>query len=971
MNGAGRPENNDPHQPRPEEDQWEQAPAPPPAWGNPAATDITRQDPQAPPVEQPAQENAEAAAEPGPMPGLPEAPPWQYGPPNDFGSSWGPQPVLPPDAFASPGAQPPGPPAVPPPNAISAAPPPEAFAPSVPPPSYTNPAPPPGAFGAPAPPPPPPPPMGPGPSPGAFNAPPAGPERFHQPVASEHFGGPPAMPLGPGAQGNEPWVIQGGTRRRRRFPTVPVLIVVGALVVAGGGGYGIYSVLGKGGSDPDKTPVSQVADDLFAVDTTGPDGRDQAIANIAAAGNTVVAAGSEVGGAAPRPAFLFSTDQGRTWKVAPVKSEDGSAATGRPDVITGAPGAWLALGASGNDRAVWTSKDGRSWTQLSGRVNAFRADDEIEGITRTPQAFVAVGHRASDRNAAPIVWRSADGRAWERLDGGRLKLPAKAGKPAGLRYVAAAGGALLVTGDVVKAKSTVAAVWRSTDDARTWTAMDSPSGNGAFGSVHLAATSGGFLALREGKDGQDRFGVVFRSADGENWQAGGTIRSADGAPINPQRIVGGDQGFAVLSAGPGDQRTLYQSTDGANWRPSATLTDDPVRTAAGLAVTSGGVVIGGTRRGPDQDFYLAMAGGPGSPAQIDVAKVPGAVNRERSVRDVATASGRTVAVGSANGRAAAWTSGDGVTWSRADTSSLGGSEEQGFTKVAHGPQGWLAIGSKVGRPFAATSPDGRSWQAVDERTFAGTANRPPTLSAVANGAKGYVIVGTDGGDSPTSFAVAWHSADLRTWRRGQIPASKSGAPRTILDVAAGSAGYAAVGETTDADRPPAQRARPGIWTSPDGLRWTEKQAALPNRASAGRLSQVTISGNTVVAAGEALFSGTRAFVMVSDDLGTTWRAAQLPMPVQGTPSYVTARTVSPKAFVILGTVGGALTGDVIMWSSPDGRSWRMSSPKGVGLAGAGLQRVHGITPQGAGYLGVGITTENGPEKTTLWRPPAQ
>ena len=93
-----------------------------------------------------------------------------------------------------------------------------------------------------------------------------------------------------------------------------------------------------------------------------------------------------------------------------------------------------------------------------------------------------------------------------------------------------------------------------------------------------------------------------------------------------------------------------------------------------------------------------------------------------------------VAVGSANGFPAAWTSADGGrTWRRAAGQSpavLTRPGIQQLTGVAHGRAGWLAVGGMAamtgatgpvpGHPVVLTSADGRTWAAADgEPAFAG------------------------------------------------------------------------------------------------------------------------------------------------------------------------------------------------------------------------------------------------------------
>lgn len=889
-------------------------------------------------------------------------------PPAEGGGEWPASPFGPPPMWGAP--QPP---------------PPDAFASPAPPPdAFVSPGPPaPGSASAPPPPPPLPPAPPPGP-PGGFSPPvvtsaarPAGahPPPPPPPGFAPQPGVPPQpVPPQPGLRQGEPWLVQ--APKRRRFPTTLVLTVLGILIVAGGG-YGAFRLVS--GNEPngsDELRISQLADTEFAANTSAPDGLDQAISDVAAVGSNVVAAGSEAGGPGPRPRFLFSADQGRTWRSAPITTQEKQdlPVGGRVDAIAGTEGAWLALGALGADGRVWTSSDGRAWTQLSGQVTAFKEGDHIAQLTRTARGYAAVGYRGEGAGSSPVLWLSGDGRSWRRVEGKNLKLTAAAGSANRLHYVAAAGERLIIAGEVIKSTSSVAASWRSTDGGRTWTALDSPSADGAFGPIHLGASGVGFIALREGKDGDSRVGLIFRSATGDDWQPHGRITTSAGAGISFQRMTVDDRGIAVLTTGPGTRAAIYQSTDGATWQRVADLADNHGRIPLRIAATGTTVVLGGTvAQGADQNAYLAVTNGSGGLTEVDLRAVPGAANFERSVRDILTAAGRTVAVGSSNGRAAVWTSTDGVAWNRADTQALGGSGRQNLVKVAYGARGWLAIGEELGKPFAATSADGQSWRRIDDSVFAPGRNETVELSSAAHGAKGYVVAGTITNAKGAAAAMSWHSADLQNWQRSKPEefGATARAWRKVNGIAASSSGYVAVGEAIDPAKPQARQSSPAVWTSTDGLNWTEKPAGLPAEATAGHLTSVTVKGAMVVAAGEAYFTGTRTFAAVSTDLGTTWRATRLPTPVAGQPSYFTGIAPTTNGVVVVGTLGGTNSGDVLVWNSADGQTWRNSRPTGVGLSGDGYQRINGLTQLGDRLLGVGITTESGAEHTTLWRPPAE
>ncbi|OLT36919.1 hypothetical protein BJF79_30505 [Actinomadura sp. CNU-125] len=379
---------------------------------------------------------------------------------------------------------------------------------------------------------------------------------------------------------------------------------------------------------------------------------------------------------------------------------------------------------------------------------------------RTSAGFVAVG--AADGGA--VVWSSADGRAWRRVDGIR--------GISGL-YGAAASGNVLVTQGTYpkkvtqkkgrrKVERTVAAqgLWRSADGGRTWESVTVRQSHGSFGATKgLVAGPGGFYTVRDAKQKKKRFAIVFGSADGAKWSAVGKIGVAGHRGV--ESFGGSPAGLVAVVRGK--QRTIVRSTDGRKWKADGTVGQAAVR---GLTVVAGGRLAIAGKLG--DDAYLSG---------VDLAKVPGAVRERRAIGALAAAVGRPGGRGRGGQRRCGRLEFAGrAAWTRATFPAAPG----GLTGVAHGGHGWLAVGRTGDAPLVLRSSDGVTW-----RKAAFPAGDPV---AVATGPAGYVAVGT---------GAAWRSADLGRWRGVRI----DGAP---ADVAATPNGYVAVGERADA---------PAVWTS--------------------------------------------------------------------------------------------------------------------------------------------------------------
>ena len=100
--------------------------------------------------------------------------------------------------------------------------------------------------------------------------------------------------------------------------------------------------------------------------------------------------------------------------------------------------------------SIWTSADGRSWTLAPGAGMPLLPGDQINVVKRTAAGFIAVGANVPGGDQArstPLVFLSANGTTWERLDAARLHLAAGSGRALDLRYAAVSGKLILIAGE--------------------------------------------------------------------------------------------------------------------------------------------------------------------------------------------------------------------------------------------------------------------------------------------------------------------------------------------------------------------------------------------------------------------------------------------------------------------------------------------------------------------------------------------
>ncbi len=239
---------------------------------------------------------------------------------------------------------------------------------------------------------------------------------------------------------------------------------------------------------------------------------------------------------------------------------------------------------------------------------------------------------------------------------------------------------------------------------------------------------------------------------------------------------------------------------------------------------------------------------------------------------------------------AAWTSPDGVTWTKHDAPELLSayvtSPFLGGTITAGGP-GFVGAAAwaeePVSGPFGLlSSPDGSTWTST-------SVERGAVVYDIAVGTSQWVAVGSFGDPRiEATGGAAWRSTDRQTWQRTELyrdaddPTGNSFGT-SVTDVVAGGPGFVAVRQNLQ------------TWNSADGVNWTR---------------------------GEDLLGFTQPD-------GTYLSAIRLEL------------MALEEGLVVVGEGG-------VVWTSPDGESWTLVHQEGFGLdANVGFLQTAGV-----GGLGV-------------------
>ena len=757
-------------------------------------------------------------------------------------------------------------------------------------------------------------------------------------------------------------------------------------------------------------PATLAGNDFMAADSGR--GINQTLGRVASAGDEIVAVGTQAGTRIARAQFFVSLNDGRSWTMGTVRSAGGGVPPPGHGAkfVAGGQGAWVALGRG----SIWTSPDGRTWTLAPGTGLPLLPGDQISDVARTAAGFIAVGANVPGGEAArstPLIFLSANGITWERLDAAQLHLTAGSGRVLDVRYVAVAGKLILIAGDVVTTKVTgqprrtvtvqVGAAWLTGNGGSTWVPTAGPSaglalappGPGAQPQVAGVATAGhGFVLLRPATVAKRSAVDAYYSPNGVAWTFTVTLSAANGFAVGLAN--GGPDGAAVTGVeggvggqtgvdGSGRTLTAFVSANGRAWQQTRPFGTPASQAVSGVTLAPDATVVTtGVSAGPDSHHPVITLAGTNAADQVDIAKIPGAVDPQLAVNSLAAQPSMQVAVGSANGFPAAWTSVDGgSSWTRATGATSGvltrpGSQQ--LTSVTHGTMGWLAVGgvtaSAPEHPIVVVSANGTSWQAADgERVFG--APGLFTEQAAADG-QGYVIVGYQNvrqvrsGQvvSSRTVAAAWWSAGLTGWQRAGTASSAGTAGALdgpgagqMMAVAVSSAGFVAVGSHGD---------QPSAWTSADGRRWRQADLPLPVGSTRAVLQHVASTGRIVAAVGTALTTtGVPVpFAASSSDGGASWIESALPVPAGLT--SVTALAAAGGNFTATGTYGStAGHQDVVVWTSPNGSAWRAAEPTGQGLTGLGIQAITGLTVSGSTLAGVGFTASPAREEPVFWQSP--
>ena len=776
----------------------------------------------------------------------------------------------------------------------------------------------------------------------------------------------------------QPRTRRGPVSRRTATIAVPVIVLIAvavlalALLTGHGPKFGPLADSQQPNQAPNQGqgPAAQPALTIGMYPGQQQRGVFQTVNRIVASGNTIVTMGSQTSDGVVRQQFFVSVNGGASWRLAAVHAEGGGQAPlGHPAArLAGGPGGWLAVG----PQAIWTSPNGVSWTLAATHgITPMLPGDGMWVLNSTSDGFLAAGVAAApDHTTQAVIWTSRDGVTWQRKTAAQLGLAGPGETVQSISYVTARGTDTVISGQVTGHGTVYAGAWLSTDGGSAWTRVTVPADHGAGTAITgLGSDAAGLLAVRPGSSASGTpDAVAYFSPNGTAWQYAGTIGASAG--WTPGLVKGSDFGFVVAGASATGQLVAFTASGtGGTWQPTGSLGDAATESVVGATVASAGTIVAVGYTSPSkvsqQPVFLEASAG-GSVRPVSLAGLPGGTIPELAVNSLSVAAGQQIAVGSAEGYPAVWRKTSGGSWALATSLSQVSAtpDLEALTGVTYGLQGWLAVGAPG--PVVMTSADGTTWRSVTGPGSITADLAGVSAVAAAAGPKGYVIVGKLVAPGGNCVADVWWSPSLTFWTRAHDVNDASGSSQ-VLAVAADARGFVSAGS---------HDGKPAVWTTTDGPTWTTIVLPVPKvgagevgGASSAVLQQIAISGNRVVALGQATTpAGTVPIAELSVNGGSSWQ--QVPFSSPGPDTAFTALTAGPGGFTAAGQFGAPGQQQVAAWTSASGTSWT-SAPIG-GLTGpqtGGSYQISALAPSGNVVTGIGsLATQASQEVFTVTLP---
>jgi hypothetical protein len=282
-----------------------------------------------------------------------------------------------------------------------------------------------------------------------------------------------------------------------------------------------------------------------------------------------------------------------------------------------------------------------------------------------------------------------------------------------------------------------------------------------------------------------------------------------------------------------------------------------------------------------------------------------------------------------------WVSSDGAAWTKGRPMDVAGLTQGAWIeKIAESPAGLLALGFTPGcaddgtgcvpAPAIAawTSTDGLAWT----RLYLGPAFGSGQVGDVAGGPKGFMAVSSDAASTTTAPSV-WFSTDGRDWHGGPLtaPVFANASLAAGLALEGGFVLEGRVGSLDGFGGGSFPATTPALWWSSDGSAWSVVKLAGSAAAPEAEARIVPVGAGKLVAHVVGWDTPSQpdgqGMAWTSAD-GRTWKLSAAPFPAAPT----TIETDGRQAVQVVVRVDGALA----MAVSADGFAWLEVPSTGTG-----------------------------------------
>ena len=256
-----------------------------------------------------------------------------------------------------------------------------------------------------------------------------------------------------------------------------------------------------------------------------------------------IAVGSAIEGGSAAPVAFWSSD-GVSWS--PLLALTAHAGAGAQFLgVASGPGGYVVVGRQGTGAAAYASFwRSANLTEWAGGASNATSGTVAAAAVAVGNGFVAVGAAAN----CHAIWTSADGRQWTEHD---LPKPSGATSATLQSVAAAAGGRFVAAGFATAGAVNVPLVVTSAGAGAPLTQVVLGANGAAATVTGVTATSGGFVAVGLAGPAGERHAVEWTSRDGLAWSAATPLASAGSSEITALTTSGAvAAGTAQRSAGP-------------------------------------------------------------------------------------------------------------------------------------------------------------------------------------------------------------------------------------------------------------------------------------------------------------------------------------------------------------------------------------------------------------------------------------